>query len=370
VASPNRASTDIGTGIGRRSGPGIVLVLVVISALSVYVALLTNDSFGDHNDDAIYLTTAKALATGQGYRIISLPSEPLQTKYPPLFPALLSLVWRLYPSFPANLTAMISVTVLASIASSILAWLYLTSRGYASRWVALAPVGLAAVNIFTAMFSTGVFPEMPYMALSIGALWLAESRRKNRDGWSAKASGGMVLGALMGLAFLTRVTGVTIVVAVGLYFIVSKGARKCVLPLVIAAMFIAVWVGWCHYNHTTTNETNTLYFTDYLGYASELIRQEQADNHHGLPAVIFLLIRSNALQMLGKAAPRAALGYYYDWLGLGETGGGLVLASIYGLALILILVGQICVSAAAAAGDLYRRLPGVPPGSALSGFYF
>src|SRR5712692_7478162 len=59
--------------------------------------------FGHDNDDAVYVVTAKALANGQGYRTISLPLEPPQTKYPPLYPLLLSLIWRLYPQFPANL---------------------------------------------------------------------------------------------------------------------------------------------------------------------------------------------------------------------------------------------------------------------------
>ncbi|MEJ2226347.1 MAG: hypothetical protein P8X49_14555 [Syntrophobacterales bacterium] len=50
-------------------------------------------------DDGIYVTTAKALATGQGYRLINLPGEPLQTKYPPIYPALLALVWNRPPIF-------------------------------------------------------------------------------------------------------------------------------------------------------------------------------------------------------------------------------------------------------------------------------
>lgn len=59
--------------------------------------------FGQAADDAVYFVTAKAIAEGSGYRILSLPDEPYQTKYPPLFPLLLSCAWKLNPSFPANL---------------------------------------------------------------------------------------------------------------------------------------------------------------------------------------------------------------------------------------------------------------------------
>src|SRR5690242_11217502 len=44
-------------------------------------------------DDGAYFATAKAIAEGKGYRDVSLPGEPWQTKYPPLYPAFLSLAW-------------------------------------------------------------------------------------------------------------------------------------------------------------------------------------------------------------------------------------------------------------------------------------
>ncbi len=45
---------------------------------------------GFYHDDSIYWVSARSLATGDGYRIESLPGEPYQTKYPPLYPALLA----------------------------------------------------------------------------------------------------------------------------------------------------------------------------------------------------------------------------------------------------------------------------------------
>jgi hypothetical protein len=41
---------------------------------------------GAYHDDAVYLVSAKALADHSGYRIVSLPEQPFQTKYPPVFP--------------------------------------------------------------------------------------------------------------------------------------------------------------------------------------------------------------------------------------------------------------------------------------------
>ncbi|MGB9604262.1 MAG: hypothetical protein ACPL88_00100, partial [Bryobacteraceae bacterium] len=60
--------------------------------------------FGSLVDDGVYWVSAKALAEGQGYRVVSLPEKPWQTKYPPLYPAYMALVWKLNPRFPENLS--------------------------------------------------------------------------------------------------------------------------------------------------------------------------------------------------------------------------------------------------------------------------
>jgi len=87
--------------------PGLmtsILFIILLGSALLYIAAIRTETFGAYHDDGIYVTTAKALATGEGYRIISLPYEPAQTKYPPLYPFLLSLIWRIYPHFPENLT--------------------------------------------------------------------------------------------------------------------------------------------------------------------------------------------------------------------------------------------------------------------------
>lgn len=54
---------------------------------------------GVYHDDAIYVSTAKALAQGQRYRLINFPGSPKQTKYPILYPVILAIVWKLWFSF-------------------------------------------------------------------------------------------------------------------------------------------------------------------------------------------------------------------------------------------------------------------------------
>src|SRR6185503_2597184 len=130
----------------RGNLPTIVLIVILFASSGLYYAAIAPERFGSYHDDSIYATTAKALATGQGYRIISLPSEPAQTKYPPFYPWLLSLIWRVYPSFPENVTPLTLLSAISTLAFMCLSYRYLTSRDYATRWQALFAVGLAALN--------------------------------------------------------------------------------------------------------------------------------------------------------------------------------------------------------------------------------
>src|SRR5947207_1431698 len=57
---------------------------------------------GGFYDDGIYVSLAKALAEGHGYRNIHLPGAMVSVHYPPLYPVLLAILFRLWPSFPEN----------------------------------------------------------------------------------------------------------------------------------------------------------------------------------------------------------------------------------------------------------------------------
>jgi hypothetical protein len=73
----------------------ILFAILALSVVHISCLTMNRSRLGTYHDDGIYVTTAKAIATGQGYRIVSLPFEPSETKYPPLHPFLLSVIWRL-----------------------------------------------------------------------------------------------------------------------------------------------------------------------------------------------------------------------------------------------------------------------------------
>lgn len=287
-----------------------ILAAILAGASLLYISALAPRSFGFYHDDGIYVTTAKSLATGQGYRIISLPYEPAQTKYPPFYPFLLSLVWRLYPHFPDNLPAMMMLSVLATLASLALSWLYLTKYGYASQWQALIVVGLFAINWQTVILATGIYSEMLYTLLAFGALYLAERYEKEAKGWIL----GISLGVVMGLAFLTRTPGIALLFAVAAYYILSKQIRRAVLPLAVASLFVVVWVGWSTYNRTAVEGVNVVYYTSYIRDFADIISDVKAQSNMSLPEIFLKLVGKNTLMLIVISIPRVCLGIPTDLL--------------------------------------------------------
>ena len=72
---------------------------------AVALAAITPLPVGVFWDDGVYLIGAKSLATGAGYRFLHLPGAPPAVHFPPAWPAVLALVWKLGPAFPDNVVA-------------------------------------------------------------------------------------------------------------------------------------------------------------------------------------------------------------------------------------------------------------------------
>lgn len=286
-----------------------ILVAVLAGAFTLYLFAITPANFGFYHDDALYVVSAKALATGQGYRVISLPGDPVQTKSPPVYPFLLSLIWRIHPSFPENVKAMMVLSVLATFASLIIAWAYLTRRGYASRPLATCVVVLTALNWRTLVVGTGLFSEMFYTALSIAALYLAERYDSAGGKWLTGAG----LGILMGLAFLTRTTGVALLIAVAAFLVMRRRARRDLLPIAIAGCFVLAWVGWSYANRPVTEGLNTAYHESYIQTFDRVLTEFQSHNHLSRASALVSVVGRNAWRLIPISIPLVCLGMKYDW---------------------------------------------------------
>src|SRR4029077_9774173 len=145
---------------------------------------------GAYHDDAMYLESAKALASHGGYRILSLPEKPFQTKYPPVFPLLLSMIWRLDARFPENLP---KVTALCW--SLLPLYVFLVFR-VLRRW-SLSRMEAAGICALTALSPHVVLSGLMTMSeLAFGVLLMTTLMLLERSMTKA----GVAIAALAGLA--------------------------------------------------------------------------------------------------------------------------------------------------------------------------
>ncbi len=208
--------------------------------------------FGAVHDDSIYYVSAKAWATGQGHRIISLPGEPWQTKYPPLYPLLLSVVWRIAPEFPSNLRL---ATLFAWMLLPPLLWLVrvLYRRYGFPAWAAWLMIAVLAVNPYVQLFSRSLFSEIPFTLMLLGVLLLSPR-------WAA------VAGVLAGLAYLTRTAGLPLLIAIPCVYAMRREWRCAAVFVATMVPLIVAWSLWSGTHKLRSDDLYFMYYVDYIGY--------------------------------------------------------------------------------------------------------
>jgi hypothetical protein len=301
----------------QRSARLAGLGAAALAALYVAFAASSPFSLGYFGDDAVYATTARALAEGKGYRHLSIPGEPLQTKYPPLYPALLSLVFRLRPEVPGNFFWLLVPTALAGAAAVALAALYWRRVLGASSRFAIALAVLAALSPALLAFTRVAMSELLYALFATAALLCLDDRAPRA---SAKGSTFWLLvgAALVGCAVLTRTIGVSLAIAaVATPLLRRRGGDA----LLVGAVILACLAPWWSFQISAGIENGaagrSFLVAHELGYASWLPKDPQ-----------------EALRVAGQNLLRLSFGLGYFQLALpvdpvraaiGEGGARLVL---------------------------------------------
>jgi hypothetical protein len=238
-------------------------VLLAALAPSAYLAwtLRTMPHLGFYHDDSLFWVSARSLATGDGYRIQSLPGQPYQTKYPPLYPALLAGIWKVHPQFPSNLPlATLFAWLLLPLFLAAL-WILLRDYGFALRERCLL-VLLAALSPVTVVFSFSLMPELLFTALLLTSVILAErAMQPEASKWVA-----LLAGLCAALAYLTKSIAAPLLLTAPLAFALRKHYQKAALFFAAMLPAVAGWQWWVarHLNHSL--DLVTLYYTNYVGF--------------------------------------------------------------------------------------------------------
>jgi hypothetical protein len=215
------------------------LPLLILLAVVLTLGIFRLDREISFYDEGVYVINAKSLATGAGYRNLSLPDSPPQGKYPPFFPFLLSIVWRMLPDFPDNLVAMKALVLLMGMGLLAVANSYLRTFRRLVSLDSLAVAIIIGLNPFFLLFSTLATSDIAYALLSLLALYLYE--RSSSDQRTV-IFGLMLVIAL--LAFLTRTAGIFLLTAIVADLTRQHHVRRASIAAIMSAVAVGLWTLW------------------------------------------------------------------------------------------------------------------------------
>ncbi len=219
----------------------LLAAIVAFSLVPIYWIAFHAPAVGLFHDEGIYVVTAKALAEGKGYRIISLPDELPETKYPILFPALLAVLWKLFPRFPENALLLKTLPLLCTLVWCFLVYRFAaeeTGAADAGIWIAL----LTAASLWVVFLGTAVASETLFACFCTGSLlWL---RRLEAGGSFADGRGIVIASICAAAAFLTRTAGLPLLAAGILCLLFKRRYAAALKFALIIAAIAAPWLWW------------------------------------------------------------------------------------------------------------------------------
>lgn len=268
MPAPSHQKTPVRTATAtlKRIGPARGFCIAA-AAYSVVMAFSAPTVVGRIEDDGVYLSTAKSLADGRGYRHASLPGEPYQTKYPVLYPAMLSLGWRAGGSLDAAIFGGRLLNAVAATAGLAGAYVLMRRVWRVPRWLAASAIVITATHADWWDFIRQIMSEHVFGAFAMAGLAVAAAASKETPAHSAdaEASPGIfpgistasattdrrilcvlaaVAGVLAGAAYLSRSIGLAAVVAVATGLLLSRRRGAAILAAAAGGAFVAGWLIW------------------------------------------------------------------------------------------------------------------------------
>ncbi len=195
------------------------IVFIIWLAVLVVFLSLSSDELGGHlgGDNAHYIMLARSLALGKGYRDLFLPGEPPHTKYPFLFPLMLSAFARSSrPVFYSH----IWVAIISSLIPLVgLGWVRLEGKSRVQSLLFFVLIGSLPRLFFIA---SNILSEALFIFwLVLILFWIAYLRIKGLNIFRL-----IFLGICLILEYYTRSVGLIIAFAVIIVFILEREFRS------------------------------------------------------------------------------------------------------------------------------------------------
>lgn len=273
-----------------------------VAVTAVYILRLDR-SAGLVVDDGWYVLLAKALAQGDGYRLISSAAVEIMPVVPPGFPLLLSPVFLVSPQFPDNVFLLKAVSIAAMLGVGAVLYRYLTTY---RATPALPAAGIAVATVLTPAFvflaTSTVMAECVFTLAQVAAVVLIERSARARTP-AGQFRAAALAGLAAGGAVLTRTAGVALLLAAGLYLMKERAWRRAVAFAGAALVCIGPWLAYSAAHAPTALESAEHGGPIAYAYSELFSMRRPGDPAAGRMAVGDLpaqLVR-NAVDMLGRS---------------------------------------------------------------------
>jgi hypothetical protein len=258
--------------------------VVVVAALVAWWASVPY-VVGVWHDDGVYALLGRAIASGQGFIYTQLPGAPAATHYPPLYPLLLAVVWRLAPSFPDNISAFLALNAMLVGIAALGAFQFTRARlGWRDdAAAAFALVASCATPVLA--LSGAVLSEPMFLAGLWPVLYAADRAADTGD-----ARDDLMAGASIGALMLVRTHAVALLAAFVLVSLRRRRPRSALRAVVIATLVILPWQLWTMLASPRVPAPLAGAYGSYLGWFVAGLREG------GLPFAL-ATVRLNAMEL-------------------------------------------------------------------------
>ncbi len=311
---------EISKGVTESKGSrkiAIAGVAALIGALAIYILRL-DGVVGLTIDDAWYVLLAKSLATGQGYTLPNSPTPGILPLYPPGFPFLLSIFYRISPNFPENVWLLKSVSIAAMMGAGALSYRYFVrTRALPASLALLIAAATALCPPLVFLATSTVMSECVFTFVLIAVIISAERGASAvRDGNRKALLYVVGSAALASYAFLSRSIAVALIGAVFLYFLKERMVRAALIFAAAVALFAGPWAVYSRLHAPTPSQEQEQGGHIVQPYARQFWQRVASSPTSGeiSPSEIPVRVWNNILEISGKDMLRVVAAPLYEAL--------------------------------------------------------
>ena len=296
----------------------IAALLGILVCLLIYV-LRIDRAVGLFVDDAWYLMLAKGLATGQGYSLINAPTPGITPLYPPIFPFLLSLLYRLSPQFPQNVWLLKSLSVASMMVAGVLAFVYFRRERRQYFYVALGIAAAMTLSPPLVLLATStLMSECVFVAIFLATILVVEHgvRAIQLNGAKVVLRYSVLMGLMGALCFLTRSVAFVIAAAIFVYLLKQRLMRAALIFAATVALLAGPWAIYSRLHAPTPEQWQEQAGHIVEDYSKQFWQRQAGNIASGtieatdLPARVW----NNILQIAFRDTLRVVAAPFYEFL--------------------------------------------------------